>query len=88
MSGLGRRVDALEAIAEAIRYRPHRALAAERGLDPDALIAECKKLEAMRDHLRAAGLTEREIIQQTAARMGITVDELQRRVDELLERFG
>ena len=88
MSGLGRRVTALEAIAEEVRYRPHRIIAQERGLDPEQLIADCKQLEALRDQLRAEGKTEREILEAQADRMGIDPDELCRRAKVLVERFS
>ena len=88
MGGLERRVDALEAIAEEVRYRPHRIIAQEQGLAPEQLIADCKQLEALRDQLRAEGKTEREIIAATAARMGIDPDELRRRAEALVERFS
>ena len=88
MSGLGRRMDALEAIAEEVRYRPHRRIAQERGLDPEQLIADCKQLEALRDQLRAEGKTEREIIEVAAARMGVDPDELRRRAEALVERLS
>ena len=88
MSGLGRRVTALEAIAEEVRYRPHRIIAQERGLDPEQLIADCKQLEVLRGQLRAEGKTEREIIEATAARMRINPDELRRRAEALVERFS
>ena len=87
MGHLGRRVDALEQIVEEVRYRPHRLLAQERGLDPEQVIADCKRLEVSRHQLRAAGKTEREIIEAQAARMGITPDELRQRADALVERF-
>ena len=88
MASLERRVDALEAIAEEVRYRPHRIIAQERGLDPEQLIADCKQLEALRDQLRAEGKTEREIIEVTVARMGIDPDGLRRRAEALVERFS
>ena len=88
MGQLDRRVDALEQLAEEVRYRPHRIIAQERGLDPEQLIADCKRLEALRDQLRAEGKTEREIIEATAARMGIDPDELRRRAAALVERFS
>jgi hypothetical protein len=83
---LSRRLAVLEAIAEEARYRPHRILAAERGIDPEALIARCKQLETERDRLRAEGKTDREIVEATAARMGVSTDELWRRAGALVER--
>ena len=88
MGGLERRVDALEAIAEEVRYRPHRIIAQERGLDPEQVIADCKRAEVLRHQLRAEGKTDSEIIEAQADRMGITPDELRQRADALVERFS
>ncbi len=88
MGGLERRMDALEAIAEEVRYRPHRILAGERGLDPEKLIADCKRLKAERDRLRAEGKTDREIVEIKAARLGISPDELRRRAEALVGRVA
>ena len=87
MGQLGRRVDALEAIAEEARYRPLRILAAERGLDPDRVIAIHKELEAQREQLRAGGMTEREIFESKAGSMGLSPEELERRTDALRARL-
>ncbi len=93
MGHLGRRVDALEQIAEAVRERPHRLIAREQGLDPEQVIADCKRAEAWRHQLRAAGVSDQQILELQADRMGISVaelrrraGELQRQADELLER--
>ena len=86
MTGLDKRVGALEAIAEGVRYRPHRIVAAELRLDPDALIARCKEIEALRDRMLAAGKSTSEIIEAAAGRVGIAPEELRRRAEALAER--
>ena len=86
-NGLNRRVGALEAIAEEARYRPLRILAAERGLDPDRVVAICKELEAEREQMRADGMTEREIFESKAAQMGLSPEELERRCAALRTRL-
>ena len=82
---LGNRVDALEAIAEEVRYRPHRLLAAAHGIDPEGVIANAKRYEEMRDRMLADGKGEREIVEAMAARLGLDPDDLLRRTDELVE---
>ncbi len=82
-NGLNRRIGALEAVAEEARYRPLRILAAERGLDPDRVIAIHKELEAQREQMRVDGMTEREIFESKAAQMGLSREELERRCDAL-----
>ena len=93
MNGHTRRLTALEEITERLRYEPHRRLAEARGVDPERVVDECKRLRVQRDQLRAQGLTDRQIIEARAADMGITPGELlrraellQRQADELLER--
>ena len=88
MSRLHRRVDALEAIAEEVRYRPHRILATEHGLDPEEVIANTKRFEAMRDRMLAEGRSEREVIEAAAARLDLDPDEFLRKVEALVERFS
>jgi hypothetical protein len=92
MSGLGKRLDALEQLAEDVRRREQervlRELAAERGVDFDRLMecyAACRERTAT---LRAQGLTEEQIEEDIAASRGLSVDELRAKRDELLERFG
>jgi sulfopyruvate decarboxylase TPP-binding subunit len=88
MSGnLGKRIDALEQIAEEVRLRPLRILAEERGIPFEALMANIEQARAANDRLRAAGKSEREILEATAARVGVAPDELRRRADALRERF-
>jgi hypothetical protein len=87
MNALKRRVGSLEAIAEAVRYRPLRILAAERGVDPDRVIAIHKELEAQREQMRADGMSEREIFESKAASMGLSAEELERRCAALRTRL-
>lgn len=88
MSGLGRRLDALEQRAEEARIRPYRIIAAERGIPFEALMQKVEQVRAERDRLRAAGKTDRQILEATAADLGVSPDELRRRAEELAERFG
>ena len=88
MAGLDRRVAALEQIAEEARLRPYRILAAERGIPFEDLMRSLERVRAKNDRLRAAGLTERQILKARAADLGIDPDELQRRADDLLARFS
>jgi hypothetical protein len=78
-SGLDKRLSALEQIAEEVRLRPIRALAVRRGLSPDRVLELYEQVRSERRRLQAAGMTEREILEASAARMGITPDELRRR---------
>ncbi len=87
MNGLGRRVDAVEAIAEEVRLRPYRVLAEEHGVPVDGLMEELGRLMAERAQLRAKGKTDREILELKAARLGITPDELWRKAEALAVRF-
>jgi protein-disulfide isomerase-like protein with CxxC motif len=92
MTLLGRRLAALEQLAEETRRRVirevARELATERGLDLEHVMARFDQARAERNRLRVEGLADRHIFERTAAGMGITPDELQRRVDDLLARFG
>jgi hypothetical protein len=85
---LGRRLEALEEIAEEMRLRPFRELAAERGVPYERLMATYREVKARNAELRAQGLTEEQILEATARRIGCTVGELLAKRDELLERFG
>ena len=95
MNDQTRRLTALEQLAETVRYRPHRLLAEARGLDPERVVDECKRAEAQRRQLRAAGMSDQQILELQADRMRISVaelrrraGELQRQADALLERFS
>ena len=87
-NGLARRVDALEEIAEQVRLRPFRELAALRGIPFETLMHYYEECKAHTAELRARGLTEEQILEATAQRIAPTVDELRAERDKLLERFG
>src|SRR5207248_105159 len=85
---LGRRLSTLEAIAEEVRTRPIRRMVADltraESLTPaetdEALqlaLAEADRLAAERARLLRAGVSEREILQQYADEMGISLAELE-----------
>ena len=88
MGGLDRRVRALEQIAAEARLRPYRIVAAERGIPFEDLMRDVERIRAKNDRLRAAGLTDRQILEAKAADLGIDPDELQRRADALVARFS
>ena len=88
MAALGRRVAALEQIAEEARLRPLRILAAEQGIPFEDLLRSLERIRTEHERLRAAGLTERQILEARAAALGIDPDELQRRADALVARFS
>jgi hypothetical protein len=79
MGQLGRRLDALEQIAEEARLRPIRLLAEERGLPFDAVRGHFERLHAEMARLRAEGLTYDQIVAAKVARMGLSPEELERR---------
>jgi hypothetical protein len=87
VNGLGRRLDAPEQITEEVRLRPLHILAEERGIPYETLAANVERARAQNDRLRAEGKLEREILEATAARVGVSPEELQRRADDLRERF-
>ena len=87
MSTLNRRLDALEEIAEAIRLRPFREIAEERGIPLDELMAIFERAKAETAHLRAQGLGDDDIIRLKAQQLGMDPAQLQREADELLARF-
>jgi hypothetical protein len=76
-------VDALEAIAEVTRGRELRGLvarlAAARGVSAEAAQRHFERLRGEAARLRAAGLTDDEVLAHRAARMGIAPEELRRR---------
>lgn len=92
MSSLGKRLTALEEIAEEMRLRPIRQLAhdlaAEHGVSVERVLALYEKCHAESEALRARGLTPDEIIAQTAARMGVTPDELLAETEQMVKRYG
>ena len=87
-NGLERRVGVLEAAAEEARLRPMRVLAQERGLDFGLVREIYEECRARSARLRAAGKSEREVVEAAAGRLGIDPDTLLRRAQEIAERFG
>jgi hypothetical protein len=88
MSGaLNRRLTALEEIAEEVRTRPIRTLAHERGIPFERLKQLYEECHERTVQMRAQGLTQEQIVEATAERMGISPVALQARCDELAERF-
>jgi len=92
MGQLGRRVDALEAIAEEARRRELRdrlaPLAARRGVSVEAVLDHFERLQGETARLRAAGLSDDAIMADKAARMGIAPDELRRHVAALANELA
>ena len=92
MSTLGRRLDALEELAEECRHREREQiigeLALERGIPSERLLTPYQEQRARTAELRALGWTDDRIIAATAERIGCTVDELRARAAALMERFG
>ena len=88
MANLSRRLAALEEIAEELRLRPFRELAAEHGVPFETLMELFAQAKAETARLRAEGLSEDEIVERHAARVGMTPAELRREADELLARFN
>ena len=87
MNGHGRRLTALEEIAEEVRLRPYRIVAEERGVPFERLMEHVARIRAERHQLQAQGLTEGEIVEAKAARMGVSPDELLRRTDALQQEL-
>ena len=87
MSGLERRIDALEQIAERARLRQMEELANQRGVSLDVLMARYAEAQAERARLRAEGFTDDEITALKATRLGMPVDELRRRAVDLAGRL-
>ena len=88
MANLSRRLAALEAIAEEMRLRPFRQLAEEHGVPFETLVELFEQAKAESARLRAEGLSEDEIVERHAARVGMTPADLRREADELLARFN
>jgi len=87
MSGLPRRLSALEAIAEAARLRPYQRLAAELGCPLEELLAETDREQARIARLRAQGLSVQQILERQAAEHGITVAQLERECEDIERRY-
>jgi hypothetical protein len=87
MTRLDRRLDALEQLAEEVRLRPLRTIAEERGLDFERFREIYEACHARTKRVRAEGLSERQILEATAARLGIEPDELELRAEALADRF-
>ena len=94
MMGLGKRVDALEAIAEEVRLRPLRQivddLTREHRLTPEEAaeaFAAGRRCHEQIDRLRAQGLGMAEILERQATELGMPLAELRQRCDELAERY-
>ena len=88
MSGLGRRVDSLEALAEEARLRPYRAFAAELGMPLAELLAEIEAAAAVVNRLLAEGLGVDEIMERCAGHWGIPLDALRRNCQDRARRSG
>jgi len=85
---LGRRLDALEEIAEQMRLRPYRELAEEHGVPFEELMAIFEQAKIETAELRSKGLTEDQIIAMKAERLDMDPAELRREADELLARLN
>ena len=88
MSGLGKRLNALEAISEDMRLRPYRELAEEYGVPFETLMELYEQARAETARLRAQGLSGDEIIRRQAEGMGIDPAELRREGVELAARLN
>jgi hypothetical protein len=88
MSGLGKRLTALEQIAEEMRLRPFRELAEEHGIPFDRLMELWDEARAETARLRAEGLSDREIVALKATKSGADPDEMWREGEELAARLN
>ncbi len=88
MSGLERRVDALEAIAEEARRGPYRAFAAELGMPIEELLAEIEDKAVVVNRFIAEGLGIEEITERCAAHWNIPLDALRRNCEGRARRHG
>ena len=92
MTGLGKRLDALDRIAEQCRIREReriiRELATERGIPFERLLALYEEQRAHTAELLALGWTEEQIITATAERIGCPVETLRATCAELVVRYG
>ena len=87
MGSLARRLSALEEIAEAARLRPYKRLAAELGCPLEELMADVAQEEARIARLRAQGRTVQQIVEQVATEQGVTVEALERELDQIELRY-
>ena len=78
MTTLGKRVKALEDIAEEIRLRPYRALADRYGIPLKQVIADVEEEGRWIEAMQRRGMSQDEIIDATAARFGVTREEIER----------
>ncbi len=88
MSGLERRVDALEARAEEARRGPYRAFAAELGMPVGEVLAELEAAVAVVNRLVAEGLGVDEVMQRCAEHWDIPLDALRRNCQDRARRRG
>jgi hypothetical protein len=87
MGQLGRRVDALEQIAEAARLRSYRQMAIDRGVPVDEFLAEAKAVQAFVDRLIGQGLTMDEIMARCAAHWEIPLDAIRTNSEATERRY-
>lgn len=87
MTPFGRRLTALETVAEEVRARPFRELAFELGIPVADVMASYAEAAAEIASLRARGYSEREVIEALAAEICCTVDELRAETAQLARRF-
>ena len=85
MSGLGRRVDSLEAIAEELRLR---AFAAEIGMPIDELLAELEAAATVVNRLVAEGFDVDQIMRRSATHWDIPLDALRRNCEARARKRG
>ena len=77
MGHLSRRVNALEQIAEEVRTRPYRRMAADHDIPFDELMHEVRRVRALVERLRADGLSMRQICERFAEEEGLSADAIE-----------
>lgn len=82
------RVTALEEALEEARLRPIREMAAENGVPFEDLRQLYEERRVWLAQQRASGKSEQEIMTMAAEHIGIGVEELTRRCEELIRRYG
>jgi len=87
VGSLARRLTALEEIAEAARLRPYRKLAAELGAPFEEILREVEMEQARMERLLAGGLSLEDLLEQQAARHGISVEALERELEQIELRY-